>query len=252
MKRPNGIITRVILISSTLLLSMATNAESITIKAKDGFSLSAEYLQPTNKSKRGVLMLHQCNADKNMYADLAKHASAKGFHTLSLDFRGYGKSVDDTYSMKEMEAKASNRDEFITKVRKMRADHWPSDVELAYQTLADKVGSNNIAFIGSSCGGGQTMILAEKYRPTSFTFFSSGMNEQRVEQFVKLSDIPAFFIAAQGDQFTYRSAKDAFEKAKSEQSRIQLYKGNGHGLPLFNQDPHLAGTMVDWFLIHSN
>ena len=252
MKLPNGFISRLFIISSTLFISTTSLAENISIKAKDGFNLSADYLVPNSGSKRGVLMLHQCNADKTMYADLAKHAAAKGFHSLALDFRGYGKSVDKTYSMKKMEAEASNRDQFLAKVRKMRADHWPSDVELAYQYLAEKVGSQNIAFIGASCGGGQAMMLAETKSPTSFTFLSSGMNEQRIEQFEKLSDIPALFIAAQGDRFTYNSAKVAFEKAKSPKSRIQLYKGNGHGHPLFTLDPHLEKNMVDWFLTHSD
>jgi dienelactone hydrolase len=246
-----GLVIGFFLISSNFLASTTVLAESISIKAKDGFSLSAEYLKPKTSSKRGVLMLHQCNADKSMYSALAEKAAAKGFHTLALDFRGYGKSVDETYSMDKMEAKAGNRDELVAMVRKMRAEHWPSDVELAYQTLVDKVGSQNIAFIGASCGGGQAIILAEKQPPTSLSFFSSGMGEKGIERFVKLSDIPALFIAAQGDEFTFNSAKKAFEKAKSLKSKIQLYKGDGHGLPLFNQDPHLAGTMVDWFLTHS-
>jgi dienelactone hydrolase len=239
------------LVLTSLAISTNTLAESITLEAKDGFSLSANYLKPESSSKRGVLMLHQCNADKSMYSDLATQAAAKGFHTLALDFRGYGKSVDEIFSMDKMEAKAGNRDELVAMVRKMRADHWPSDVELAYQYLADKVGSQNIAFIGASCGGGQAIILAEKKKPTSLTLFSSGMGERGIERFVKLSDIPTLLIAAQGDEFTFNSAKKAFEKAKSLKSKIQLYKGDGHGLPLFNQDPHLAGTMVDWFQTHA-
>ena len=246
-----GIVTGFILISSNFLASTTVLAESISIKAKDGFSLSAEYLKPKTVSKRGVLMLHQCNADKSMYSALAEKAAAKGLHTLALDFRGYGRSVDETYSMDKMEAKAGNRDELVAMVRKMRADHWPSDVELAYQTLVDKVGSQNIAFIGASCGGGQAMILAEKQPPTSLSFFSSGMGEKGIERFVKLSDIPALFIAAQGYEFTYRSAKVAFEKAKNPQSRLISYKGNGHGHPLFKQDNNLENIMIDWFQLNA-
>lgn len=234
----------------SLLIPTSVYAKEITIKANDGFELSADYNAPALAAKKGVLMLHQCNEDKNMYAELGKLGAESGFHTLALDFRGYGKSVDETYSLKKMESKAADRSEYISKVRKMQSDHWPADVEVAYQYLSNKVGSNNIAFIGASCGGGQAMVLANRHRPTSFTFFSSGMNEEAVKRFVGLSEIPALFIAAQGDEYTFNSAKTAFEHAKNKQTRLLAYKGQGHGLPLFTQDKNLKNSMIDWFQIH--
>ncbi|MBV1910997.1 MAG: alpha/beta fold hydrolase [Kangiellaceae bacterium] len=228
----------------------SVHAKEVTLKAEDGFVLSASYKSPQQPSKKGVLMLHQCNEEKGMYSELAELAASTGFHTLALDFRGYGKSVDDTYSLTKMRKKSLSRDDYFSNVRKMRGDHWPSDVKIAYQYLSKKVGGDNISFIGASCGGGQSLTLAKRFKPKSFTFFSSGMNDERIAQFVALSDTPALIIASQGDEYTFKSSKKIFDQAKNKQTRLHLYKGNGHGLPLFSQDQNLKNVMVDWFALH--
>ena len=236
---------------SILLFSLNGLAENINIKAKDGFNLSASYIESSTKSSKGVLMLHQCNEDKNMYNNLAKSLAKQGIHSLAIDFRGYGESVDDKYSLKLMREKATSRENYTAGVREMRTEHWPSDTIAAYKTLKNKIGSDNISFIGASCGGVQSIILAKKHQPKSFTFFSSGMNDTVLSDFAKMSHIPALIIASQGDKYTFNSSNKVFLGAKSEQTKLLSYKGRGHGLPLFKQDPKLEGVMVDWFKLRA-
>jgi len=227
------------------LISSLANAEQVEIVAKDNFKLVADYLE--GEKSAGVLMLHQCNADRQMYKSLAKALKAKGIHSLALDFRSHGDSVSKEYSRKELRKNAKSREEYYAASRKIREQYWEKDTKIAYEFLKQKVGSDNISFIGASCGGVQSIYLAEKVKPKSFTFFSSGMSEPVIKKFVKQSEIPALIIAAQGDKYTYNSSKIIYEKAKSEDTRMLLYKGDGHGIPLFKQDPKLQESMVEWF-----
>lgn len=227
-------------------------AQKVNLNGADRFQLSAEYQAPDKQSNRGVLMLHQCNADKTMYADLQKSLKENGFHSLALDFRGYGESVDTTFSLANMRKKAANQQAYFSKVRKMRSEHWETDVVAAYQYLSEKTDGHNISFIGASCGGVQSIKLANKYKPESFTFFSSGMNENIMDEFSGLSDIPALIIAAVEDEYTFKSSNQIFLNAKNKHTRLISYKGRGHGVPLFKQDPDLEKVMVNWFKLHSH
>lgn len=126
----------------------------------------------------------------------------------------------------------------------MMENLWPLDVNAAYKKLVEKVGRNNIAFIGASCGGEQGIKLAKKYQPKSFIFFSAPMNEATVADFAKLSHIPAMIIAAQGDIPTFKSSNEIFLTAKNKETRLFSYKGKGHGEPLFELDLNLDKVMI--------
>lgn len=240
-----------IFITLILINSLSLYAEQIEIKAADGFILSANYEAAMQDSKKGVLMLHQCNADKTMYSDLAKSLGKANIHSLALDFRGYGESITDKFSREKMRASAKSKDDYYAQVRKVRSDYWEADVIAAYETLAAKVGSDNISFIGASCGGVESIKLAKKYNPKSFVFFSSGMNDDITTDFNQLSAIPALIIASQGDEYTFKSSNKIFLDAKNTKTRLLSYKGDGHGHPLFKQDTNLENIMVDWFVVNS-
>lgn len=237
---------RIIVACVIFTLSFTAEAEKVTLTAKDGFKLSANYTAANDNLNSAVLMLHQCNADKNMYSGLARSLSAKGISSLALDFRAYGESVTDKISRKVIRENATSREDYFSKFGEIRK-LWPSDVETALKFLRGKVGNKNISYIGASCGGGQAVNLAQRHKPASFIIFSSGMNEEYTSLFNKVSNVPALIIAAQGDEFTFKSSNKIFRQAKSPDTRLLTYKGKGHGFPLFEQDSKLEETMVEWF-----
>lgn len=139
----------------------------------------------------------------------------------------------------------------VSSLEKATGSHRVNDEEIAYQYLFAQLGDGaKVSVIGASYGGGQAMNLAKNHKLESFMFFSSGMNETNQKLFNELSVIPALIITAQDDEFTFKSANSIFENAKNNQSRLQLYKGNGHGLPLFKLDPSLENVMVEWYKLH--
>jgi len=239
---------RSLLINLVLLLCTVNSfAEKVTINTTDKFNLIADYTVANEKSTRGVLMLHQCNADRTMYKGLAEKLANNGIHSLALDYRGYGESVNDKYSLQKIKQSATDEKDYWTKVDLIVAEFWQSDIQAAYQLLTEKTGSDDISFIGASCGGTQSIQLAKKHKPRSFTFFSAGMSEKTIADFQDLSDIPALVIASVGDKYTFKSSNTIFLGAKNMKSRLISYKGKGHGKPLFEHDKSLENTMIEWF-----
>ena len=230
-------------------ISLNVSAERITLKTKDGFQLAANFIDAGSNAKFGVLMLHQCNSDKSMYSELAKLLAEQGINSLALDFRGFADSTTPTFSRKLLREQSKSRKELMNKIKEVNK-FWQGDVELAYEYLVKKIGSNKISIIGASCGGYITIKFAQKIKPQSLVLFSSGLDEKGMASFNQVSDIPALIIAAQGDEYTFNSSNRIFRSARNQQTKLLLYKGNGHGHPLFKQDPNLENIMVNWFLSH--
>ena len=224
-------------------------AKEIKMIGADGFEIFGDYTASNVEGNKGVLMLHQCNQDKSMYLGLAKKLSKAGISSMSLDFRGYGKSVSGDMSIAKLREKATSREHYFEMANKVGlGKHRESDVEIAYQYLSNRLGSEaKISLIGASCGGTQAVLSAQKHKPESFIFFSVGMNKNTTKLFNKVSDSPALIIASQDDGNTFTTANKIFRSAKNKNTRLISYKGNGHGKPLFKQDPNLENKMVEWF-----
>ncbi|PCJ46438.1 MAG: hypothetical protein COA74_13720 [Gammaproteobacteria bacterium] len=244
-----------LLLTGLLTIStLLTHAEAVNLKGSDDFPIFGEFVSASNSSTKGVLMLHQCNADKTMYEALAKQLASSGISSMSIDFRGFGQSKVKGLSISDIRKKATSRKHYFEMLDELGiSGHRESDVEIAYQYLVKQLGSaDNISFVGTSCGGTQAVLLAQKHKPTSFIFFSSGMSDDTQKIFNNMSDIPALFIAAQDDSNSYKSLNKAFLESKSPASRMISYKGTGHGRPLFKEDHTLQTVMVEWFAEKAN
>lgn len=230
-----------------LSLSVTAQAADITLTTKQGFELKGDYFASNKASSRGVLMLHQCNYNRTMYDDIGEQLAKRGIHAVSLDFRGFGESANDQFNVENVQA-IEAQEERRAAWRKI-GEHWPSDVQLAYDHLKSKLkGKGTIGVIGASCGGSQAITLAEKNPITAMSFFSSAQREANIERYKKaLAEKPTLIIAAEEDGNTYTSAQTLFTTAKNNNSRFIAYKGGEHGYPLLDSDTHLATTIVSWF-----
>ncbi len=212
------------LLSITLFaVTLNSQAEEITLAESFISKLEASYYSPQAPTHRAVLMLHQCNFDRSMYNEIGHELSLRGIHALSLEFRGF-------------------------KI----LGHWPKDVQLAYDFLRNKIGSNGvIGVIGASCGGNQAKTLAKHNPINAMAFFSSDVVNEKSEGDIKhyktsLAHKPTLFIAAEED-FTFVATKKGSELNKNINSLFLPYKGGKHGYPLLEQDKGLAEKMVHWF-----
>ncbi len=233
-------------LSATLLaFSLSSNATELTLTTDEGFHLKASYYQSKKESERAVLLLHQCNYNRTMYNNIGKQLAEQGIHALSLDFRGFGESVNEEFNVEKVQALP--REERRKAWGKMSA-HWPSDVQLAFNHLTSKLsGKGIIGVIGASCGGSQAITLAENNLIDAIGFFSSGQRDENIARYKKiLAAKPTLIIASEEDTGTYESAQKLFKIATDENSKFIAYKGGAHGYPLLDKDNQLASYIVGW------
>lgn len=230
---------------SATLFTLTSNANEITLTTDKGFDLKASYYQSNKTSDRAVLLLHQCNYNRSMYNAIGQQLAEQGIHALSLDFRGFGESADDEFSI--VQVQALPREERRAAWRKM-SEHWPSDVQLAYNHLTSKLSDKGVVgVIGASCGGSQAITLAEKNPIKVIGFFSSGQRDENIARYKKiLADKPTLIIASEEDNGTYESAQKLFKTTTDSNSRFIAYKGDAHGYPLLDKDKQLASHIVGW------
>lgn len=181
-----------------------------------------------------------------MYNAIGKQLAAQGIHALSLDFHGFGESKTDEFNIDKVQVLPREQRRKAWKI--MSAD-WPSDVQLAYDHLKNKISEQGIVgVIGASCGGGQAITLAENNPIKVISFFSSSQREANIARYKKvLADKPTLIIAAEEDGGTYTSAQTLFSTTKNKHSQFLAYIGGEHGYPLLDSDPKLATTIANWF-----
>jgi dienelactone hydrolase len=212
-------------------VGLRAESQDVAIAAADGLVLRGSYF-PAGSPGPGVLLLHQCNRDRESYEPLARRLADAGFHVLTFDFRGFGESVGGS-------------------VRDFRSQHeelWPSfdedvDDALAFLTDLPGVDGERIGALGASCGGSQVLLLANRHPGVkAVVFLSSSLPCARA--------IPILGIAAEEDTRTAERTERVFRRSKHPDTRLLLYKGNLHGVPLFEHDPDLAQSLTAWFSDH--
>jgi len=178
-----------------------------------------------------------------MYNSIGQQLAKQGVHALSIDFRGFGESINEEFSVEKIQKLSQEQ---RRKAWRAMSVHWPSDVQLAYDYLKNKISNKGV--IGASCGGSQAITLAENNAIKLISFFSSGQGEDNIERYKKiLGDKPTLIIASEDDGGTYTSAQNLFSAANNKHSQFIAYKGAAHGYPLLDSDPQLATTIVRWF-----
>ncbi len=235
-----------ILISVMAILPITGFAVEKSITAEDGFALSTAYFEPEESSGRAMLMLHQCNYNRSMYDQLGKSLAKQGIHAISLDFRGFGKSIAEGVNVNELDGLPQEQQR---EAWEKMSSHWSSDVNKVLSYLKQQAGADSkIGVIGASCGGSLAVRLSESHQFDALALFSSAQGEKNIERYgVHLKDTPTLIIAAEEDGNTYKSAKSIFAQATNPASKFISYKGGAHGYPLYEQDKTLATSIVTWF-----
>ncbi|MGH9816612.1 MAG: alpha/beta fold hydrolase, partial [Candidatus Acidiferrales bacterium] len=132
----------------------ASGPRDIDLTAQDGTKLKATYYAAA-KPGPGIMLLHQCNREgRGTWTNLAAQLAARGFHVMTLDYRGYGESGGE---------RAPN----ITPQERRRwvNETWPADIDIAFDALLKQPGVNRefIAAAGASCGAGQSIQFARRH-----------------------------------------------------------------------------------------
>jgi len=221
--------TIIVLVFATTLLA---EKKDVTIAVGDGFALKGS-LYSTGKIGPGILLLHQCNADRQIYDTLGNMLSAAGYNALTVDFRGFGGSKNAQYP-----DLASARDKM------------PGDVDAAFKFLTsqDSVNRTVLGVIGGSCGVNQAIQAARRHPEVKTLVLLSGGTDTDGEAFIKNSaKMPIFGAASEEDSGAAASIKKIVGLSPNKDSQLSMLKGAGHAASMFEKEPDLQADIVIWF-----
>src|SRR5438552_1305059 len=221
-----------------VFLAAESRAEkkAVSFNAPDGFTLKGAFYT-TGKAGPGVLLLHQCNADHQVYDQLGTMLSTAGYNVLSFDFRGFGNSKDGEFTDFQKQ-----RDKIVPKM--------PADVDAAFTFLTkqDSVNTNALGIVAGSCGVNQAIHAAQRHPAVRTMVLLSGGTDAEGEAFIKNSPkIPIFGVASEEDKMPAESIKKIVGLSPSRVSQLQMLKDAGHAAFMFEKEPDLQADIVIWF-----
>jgi dienelactone hydrolase len=209
----------------------------VSLKATDGTKLAATYYAGEEPGP-GILLLHQCNRDRTMWKDVAPALAAKGFHVLTLDYRGYGESGDKPFK----EWTAADQREIGGK--------WPGDVDTAFAYLKSQSGvrADGFGAGGASCGVNQSIQLARRHPEVKSLVLLSGFTDREGRDFLRRSpSIPMLMAAADDDDGAVEQMCWLDAASGNSANQFVRYARGGHGVELFAPHPDLPRDIVAWY-----
>lgn len=221
-----------------LLLPAALGAEQrdVTFTAADGFTLQGTF-HSAPKGGPGILLLHQCNADRRSYDQLALMLNTAGYNVLAFDFRGFGGSRGGQYT-----DFGSQRQAVIEKM--------PGDVDAALKFLASQntVIARALGVVGGSCGVNQAIQASRRHPDIRTLVLLSGGTNADGEAHIKGSpQLPVFGVASEEDGSAPASIKKIAALSSHRDSRVQMLQNAGHAAEMLARQEDLAADIVIWF-----
>ena len=218
-----------IVISLVAVATLFAEKKDVTITAADGFALKGT-LYSSAKAGPGILLLHQCNADRQIYDTIGAMLSAAGYNALTLDFRGFGGSKNAQYP-----DLASARDKM------------PGDVDAAFKFLTsqDLVNKTVLGAIGGSCGVNQAIQAARRHPEIKTLVLLSGGTDADGEMFIRnTAKMPIFGAASEEDTNAAASIKKIVGLSTNRDSQLTMLKGAGHAASMFEKEPEDRKSVV--------
>ena len=227
---------------ATVLPAFAQPATTpVTLKAPDGLTLKATYYSP-GKPGPGLVLLHQCNRDRSAWASFATDASARGYHVMAMDYRGYGESEGQRYDS----IPAAEQGAVV-------AEKWPGDVDSAFAWLITQPGvdKDRIGAAGASCGVGQSVDLARRHPEVKTVMLLSGGVRPESREYLRNSPwLPVLASASHDDGNAVEQMQWILGWSRNPQNRMVEYKSAGHGTDMFAVEKGLQPLMLEWLDAH--
>ena len=214
----------------------SASTQDVDLTAADGTALKATYQSP-GKPGPAMLLVHQCNQNRQMWGFIADQLVASGVHVLALDLRGFGDSGGT--GMRGEGGFAAF----------MKAS--TGDVDMAYDYLAGQSGvdGDRIAAGGASCGAMLTADLAARKPVTALMLLSGPPSDAAIANIAGSPDLAVFAAAASDDPITVGVAErleGAVEGSPNPDSMAKIYGGIEHGLPMFAKNADLEPALIGW------
>ena len=232
-----------VLSTCAALVATSTAAQpavkTVTLKAPDGIKLIGTYYAAAQPGP-ALLLLHQCNRDRTSWSKFAETAAARGYHVLTLDYRGYGESEGEQF-------------EDFARQAPIQREKWPADVDAAFAFLTSTTGvdKNRIGAAGASCGVNQAAQLARRHPEVRTLVLLSGGVEPDAREYIRnTSTMPVLTAGSLHDGNAAQTMRWITGWSRNPASRFVEYKAAGHGTDMFAVEAGLQPAMLDWFDAH--
>jgi dienelactone hydrolase len=221
-----------------LLCASGARAEPVDVSfpAPDAFVLRATF-HAAPKGGPGILLLHQCNADRHIYDTLGGMLNAAGYNVLALDFRGFGASRAGQYT--DFTAQRDN-------IRRQ----MPGDVDAALTFLSSQptVNARALGIVAGSCGVNQAVHASRRHPEIRTMVLLSGGTDADGEAHIKgAAQLPILGAASEEDTSAAAAIRRIVGLSAHPDSRLEMFKDAGHAASMFAKQEDLEPDIVIWF-----
>ena len=228
---------RLVLMFVALLVgALGAASQEVSVSAPDGFTLKGTFY-PTPRGGPGILLLHQCNADRHTYDTLATMLNTAGYNVLTVDFRGFGASKAGAFT-----DFASEREAILARM--------PDDVDaaIAFMSSQSTVNRRALGVVGGSCGANQAVLAGGRHPEIRTIVLLSGGTNAAGEAYIRNSPkLSILGIASEEDTDAAAAVKKSVAVSTHPDSRVEMVKDAGHAAFMFAKQPDLEADIVIWF-----
>ncbi len=234
----SGLVGVLLLASSSAL---AAAGKDVDLKAGDGTKIKATYYS-AGKPGPGVVLLHMCNSQRKVWDNLAQSLAARGIHTITMDYRGYGESGGKPH------LGLANPEQ-----GRLVNEMWPGDVDKAFDYLVAQPGvdKNRIGASGGSCGVHQAVQLARRHPEVkTLVLLAGGTNGAGQDYLASSPWLPILGVTAKDDGDATGTMEWILGFSSNPANKHKVYDKGGHGTDLFPVYKDLEPSIVAWFEQH--
>ena len=207
--------------------------KEIDLFTSDGIHIKADIYDEL-RTEKGVILVPMLGGTKETMADLASFLHPAGYKCLAIDPRGHGRSQQNWQSF-------TSRD-FI---------NISNDIRAAKDYLSAH-GSKKVSIIGASIGAN----LALAYTVTdsevrTIVMISPGLDYRGVKTTLAAQEMrrPFLIVVSKEDDYSYKSSVQIDRLSGSEETKLDVFEGLGHGIEMF-KDRKILRIIREWLDAH--
>ena len=199
------------------------SGETITFKASDGISVTADLYMAHEASAPFIILYHQAGYSKGEYRSIAPRLNAMGFNCLAVDQRS-GDKVNGVINETHNEAVAKN-------IPTEYLDAIP-DIEAAYLYVKYSIKPDKIILWGSSYSAAILFYMGSEHHKnlSGILCFAPGnyfkINHKELKTFAAKITCPVFVTSAKSE---YKNWRGMYDQVKSEKSYFLPETEGKHG-----------------------
>lgn len=215
------------------VIAVRAEKREVTLSAADGFALKGTFYSGDTAGP-GVLLLHQCDANRQIYDHLAAMLNTAGYAVLTFDFRGFGE-------------KAGQRVQQLTaQQQKIMA----SDIDTALSFLKSQstVNPRALGVVAGDCAVNEAIHAGQRHPEIRTLVLLSGSTDAEGEAYIRNSPrVPILGIASDEDRDAAAAMKKLVAISTNSDSQLQMLSNAGHAASMFAKQPDLEPDIVVWF-----